>query len=357
MRTNILITGGGAPGIAGTIYALRNNPDKREFNIITTDLKNDCTGKYMSDKFYTLPGPESPHYEEAVKNIIKKENISIILPQTTREIEFYSKNKGQFSDLIAGIVVSDYKGIERANDKFLIIKACEETGVAYPQYFLAKSIIELETSIKALGYPQKKVVIKPRHSNGLRGVRILSEEGLSFQRYLYEKPFELGMDMESFMKIFSGITPEEFPELLVTEYMPGDEYSVDLFRNNKGSVIIPRLRKSIRSGISFETKVDLSQTELIKYSGLLASHLDLIYCFGFQFKLDSEGVPKILESNPRIQGTMVASVFAGFNMIYYAAKECMGEEVNLDEVCLIDKSEFKRYWGGIGISGKGYSVI
>lgn len=357
MMANILITGAGAPGIAGTIYALRNNPDNRDFNITTTDIKNDCTGKYMSDNFYTLPEPESPEYEEAVKKIIKKENISIILPQTTREIEFYSKNRKRFADLNVGVVVSEYPGIQRANDKYLIIEACEESGVAYPQYFLAKSIKELETSIKSLGYPQRKVVIKPRHSNGLRGVRILSEEGLSFQKYLYEKPFELGMDMESFMKIFSGITSEEFPELLVTEYMPGDEYSVDLFRNNKGSVIIPRLRKSIRSGISFETKVDLSQTELIKFSGLLASHLDLIYCFGFQFKLDTEGVPKILESNPRVQGTMVASVFAGFNMIYYAVKECLGEEVNLDAVRLIDKSEFKRYWGGIGISENGYSVI
>jgi carbamoyl-phosphate synthase large subunit len=357
MSVNILVTGAGAPGIAGTIYALRNNPDNRRFNIVTTDIKDDCVGKYLSDSFYVLPAPESPDYFNVLKGVIEKEQISVILPQTTREIEYYSKNKHLLNQLNVGVIVSNYSGIQRANDKYLIIKACEDVGIPYPEYFLVKSIDEMKEAIEKLGYPKKKVVVKPRFSNGLRGVRILTEEGLSFYNYIHEKPGGLNIDLDNFLKIFSTVLATDFPELLVTEYMPGDEYSIDMFRNKNGTVVIPRLRKSIRSGISFETEVDLGKTELIKFSNLLAAHLELNYCFGFQFKLDHQGIPKILESNPRVQGTMVASLFAGFNMIYYSVKEILGERVHLQNIKLTDKSEFKRYWGGVGMVERKYAVI
>jgi carbamoyl-phosphate synthase large subunit len=357
MSISLLVTGAGAPGIAGTIFALRNNPDKRIFNIVTTDIKDDCVGKYMADSFYILPAPESLNYFNVLKRIIEKEQISVILPQTTREIEFYSKNKNLLTELNVSVIVSDYSGIQRANDKYLIIKACESVGIPYPDYFLIKSIDELKNAVKKLDYPKKKVVVKPRFSNGLRGVRVLTEEGLSFYSYIHEKPGGLDIDLDNFLKIFSNVLPTEFPELLVTEYMPGEEYSVDMFRNKNGTVVVPRLRRSIRSGISFETEVDLSKSEIISYSNLLADYLDLKFCFGFQFKLDENGIPKILESNPRVQGTMVASLFAGFNMIYYSVKEVLGEEVTLENVTLTNNSEFKRYWGGVGmLEGKPFLI-
>jgi carbamoyl-phosphate synthase large subunit len=55
---------------------------------------------------------------------------------------------------------------------------------------------------------------------------------------------------------------------------------------------------------------------------MLAHELDLKYAFGFQFKGG-----KLLECNPRVQGTMMASTFAGANIIYSAVKYALGEEV------------------------------
>ena len=43
--------------------------------------------------------------------------------------------------------------------------------------------------------------------------------------------------------------------------------------------------------------------------------MDLRYAFGFQFIGD-----KLLECNPRVQGTMIASTYAGCNIIYSAVK-------------------------------------
>ena len=73
------------------------------------------------------------------------------------------------------------------------------------------------------------------------------------------------------------------------------------------------------------------------------------FCFGFQFKYDIYGIPKILECNPRVQGTMIFSTFMGANIIYAAVKSCLGEF--LPEFSLNWDTKLIRYWGAIGITG------
>ncbi|MGH2639410.1 MAG: ATP-grasp domain-containing protein, partial [Rhabdochlamydiaceae bacterium] len=142
---------------------------------------------------------------------------------------------------------------------------------------------------------------------------------------------------------------EAFPELLVTEFLPGEEYTVDAFRGSKVSVAIPRQRKQIVNGISFRTTLEYRK-DVIEYSLKMAESLDLRYAFGFQFKLDRNRVPKILECNPRVQGTMVASIFSGVNVIWLSVREAIGEPVGSIPKKL-EESEFYRFWGGLGISG------
>ncbi len=347
----VLITGAGAPGIAGTIYCLRNNPENKPFRIISTDISSNPVGRFLSDAFYALPKPESSAYLNVLNDIVKKENVDVIIPQTTREIDLLSKQKPAVD---CKIIVSGSENIARANDKYLIIKECEKVGVPFPEYFLITDAKSLREAILSIGYPNKKVIVKPRMSNGLRGVRIITEQGLTLQSYLGDKPSGLEIDLTTFMKIFEDAAT--FPELLVTEYMPGEEYSVDVFRTKKQTVIIPRLRKSIRSGISFETVVDLQRKDVEEYSLKLAESLDLNYCFGFQFKLDDNGIPKILESNPRVQGTMIAAAAAGCNMIYYSVLEALNPGGTY-QFNLKDKAEFKRYWGGVGIDEQNNVII
>ena len=348
---SVVVTGAGAPGIAGTIYSLNNNPDDMKFRIISTDVKSDPVGRYLASEFYTIPPPEDKEYIRCIKGIATKENARVIIPQTTREIVLLSQHLEEFKEIDVSVIVSDYSSLKRANDKYLIIKECEKAEVPYPEYFLIDNENDFLSALDNLGYPDKKVIVKPRFSSGLRGLRIISNETLSMKEFLEEKPTGLNIDLDSILKIFRN---GPFPEILVTEYLPGDEYSVDVFRNANGTVAIPRNRKDIRSGISFDTEIEL-RDDIIKYSVKLGESLDLKYCFGFQFKMDENNVPRILESNPRIQGTMVASTYAGFNMIYYSVKEALGNSVEISDIEICDNTHIKRYWGAIAIKDANYS--
>lgn len=345
----IIVTGGGAPGIAGTISALRNNPDGTLFKIITTDIYADVVGKYLADSFYQIPPPEDDEYCSNLLDIIEKEQIKIILPQTTREIATLSKNQEIFSGAGCKIVVSPYKTINISNDKFLLAEKASKAGIPCPQFILTDSEHTLRSVVKSLGYPENKVVVKPRVSNGMRGLRILTDKTMNVDRFLNQKPENTEISLEDLISI---LRRGDWPELLVTEYLPGPEYTVDVFRGERGSIVIPRLREKIRSGITFETSIDMRE-DLVEYSLKLAEILDLFYCFGFQFKLSSDGKPKLLECNPRVQGTMVFSVYAGFNMIYYSVIEALGMPVKVESFTLNDKVKFKRYWGGVIIDDNG----
>ena len=350
----IIITGGGCPGIAGTIEALQNNPDGTQFRIITTDIEPDVVGKYLSDTFYQVPAPEDYDvYLQAMYEIAKKEQAQAILPLTTRELMplSYIWETGfaeMFSEINCKVIISGHGAIKTANDKYRLLRKAHDNMIPCPEYYLAESIGLFCDLVEILGYPENKVIIKPNVSNGMRGLRILTDESWDAMRFKREKPDGTEISLENIVTILSnGI----FPKMMVMEYLSGPEYTVDVFRGANGTIAIPRLRERIRSGITFDCKIDL-RYDLIEYSKCLSVLLNLKYCHGYQFKLDEDGNPKLLECNPRIQGTMAASIGAGFNMIYASVMEALGKPADISSVKLTDGAQFKRYWGGIITDGK-----
>jgi carbamoyl-phosphate synthase large subunit len=344
---NILVTGVGAPGTRGTFYALRNNQDGAKVNLIGADLKEDVVGKYWVSSFYSVPPPESEDYIPQMNEICDKESVDVVIPQTTRETAILSSRA---KDLHSKVVVSSSSSIERANNKYQLMQVCKKIEIPCPSFYLVKSLDDLIDRAEDLGYPTKAVVVKPPIGFGSRGFRVLREStSWSTRRFLSEKPDSSEISLDDLSKILSKDKHVDFPELLITEYLPGKEYSVDAFRGAKVKVAIPRLRKQIINGVSFRTSLEYRE-DLIAYSLRAAEELELKYAFGFQFKLDYQDVPMMLECNPRVQGTMVASFFSGANVIWMAVREALGIPLR-ESPRVLEQSDFYRYWGGIAIRG------
>ena len=54
----ILVTGAGAPGLPGTLYALRKNPDGRAVRVVGVDIDARAVGRFLVDEFFQVPAPE-----------------------------------------------------------------------------------------------------------------------------------------------------------------------------------------------------------------------------------------------------------------------------------------------------------
>lgn len=342
-----LVTGAGAPGIRGTLHALRHNPDDRPVHIVGVDLDPHAVGRYFADAFHTVPPPESPAYLEALATVCRREGVDLVLPQTTREIAVLSRHRTDLEADGIRVAVSSAETVRQANDKGEVLRLFDDLGLPAPAWHVARSEDDLVTAAEALGYPERPVVVKPSVSNGMRGLRILREAAWNTERFLSEKPSGVEVSLDALRAVLHR--GDTWPELLVTEYLPGPEYSVDAFRGAHLAVALPRRRDAIRSGISFRTTLLPDRHDLAEPTLRAAEALGLEYAFGFQFKEDADGVPRVLECNPRIQGTMAASLFGGFNPIWLSVQEALGNAPR--RAPARRTAILQRYWGGLGIDG------
>ena len=338
---NVLITGCGAPGIKGTLYSLENNFDGRKIRTIGTDIKDEVVGKYLCHKFYKISKPSSPKYLADLLFICKEEEVHVVLPQNTAELSVLAEHKADFEAMGTTIAISDKPAIEIANNKYELMKKAHELGVPVPAFHLANNSDDLQGFAEQLGWPNRPVIVKPPISNGMRGLRIIDESINLKDSFYSEKPSGVFLKMKNLQEILGA----EFPDLLVMEYLTKEEYTVDAL-NADTLTIIPRTRDLIKSGITFNGTVEKNE-KIIEYSEMLSRRIGLKYAYGFQFKLDASNVPKLLESNPRIQGTMVLATFAGANIIYGAVKHALGEEVQKFDIQW--GTRILRYWGGLSV--------
>lgn len=105
------------------------------------------------------------------------------------------------------------------------------------------------------------------------------------------------------------------PDLLVTEYLPGEELSVDCFSNFKGELLFvgPRTRERVQMGISFRSTAVPASDELKAIAQALHDSVSLNGAWFFQVKLDCDGRWKLLEFAPRQASTMGLYRHAGIN--------------------------------------------
>ena len=311
------------------------------------------TGRHFVDRFFPVPAPKDPKYLDTLLQICRECQVDLIIPQTTNEIEKLSKSKTLIEAQGFKVMVSNHQAIHQANNKFTLIQIFEKLGFPVPKTTLARTPDELIAAAEELGYPNVPVVVKPPVSNGMRGFRILKPHAWNAARFFAEKPSGTEIELDELLTIFK--TAETWPEILVSEYLPGQEFSVDAFIGKKTSLAVVRQRDNIRSGISFTT-TPLPHPQMETMTLEVGRFLGLQSVFGMQYKLDQEGSPKILECNPRVQGTMVATLSTGLNLIEAGAQEALGCPVESFPTPQFGQS-FNRYWGGIILNGGTADVI
>jgi hypothetical protein len=138
------------------------------------------------------------------------------------------------------------------------------------------------------------------------------------------------------------------PRLLVTEFLPGRELSVDCFTDFKGQLLFvgPRTRERIQMGISFRSTA-LTLTDEIK---LIAQRINetvsLKGAWFFQVKEDRYGKFKLLEFAPRQSSTMGLYRHTGVNfalLSMFNAMEIPVEILQNDYAVQLDRCLYNRF--------------
>jgi carbamoyl-phosphate synthase large subunit len=352
-KINVIVTACGAPGAPGIIKSLRMNGE-REIRIIGTDMNPDAVGFYMVDKSYVVPPGNSPEFIPKMLEIAKKEEVDVILPLATYELMSFSLNKRKFEDIGTKVMVSDPEPLEIANNKGKLYDFLRGKNIIVPSSKIVENLDQLEKSVQDLGYPGIPVCIKPQLGKGGRGFRILKADVDKLDLFLNHKPDNTITTLEEIRSVFDEA--DSFPKMVVMEYLPGKEYSVDILaRKGKAIITVPRSRDAIKLGISFIGTIE-NNLEVAKMASKIVKEIGLDYNINLQLKYSSEDIPKIIEINPRVSGTIVLCTGAGVNMPYIGVKMALGD--NIAEIRPIYDTKMIRYWEEIFIkpSGTPYQI-
>jgi hypothetical protein len=110
--------------------------------------------------------------------------------------------------------------------------------------------------------------------------------------------------------------------MLVMEYLPGDELTVDCLCDRERGLLYcgPRFRARMRAGISMDS-YPVDEPAVVEMAEKIASRLDLWGAWFFQVRRDVAGDWCLLEVGARIGGTMVVSRARGANLPWLSILE------------------------------------
>lgn len=351
----LLLTGAGSPAAPGVIKSLRG-ANKFDFRIIGIDCNPGATGFHMVDRFYVTPRAEDEAFIPSVLEICKIERIDLLFSLVTSELVKLSLHSNEFRMQGTSLLLSEAETIRQTIHKGMLFERLKAFAIAVPDFEAVHDVDMFKKAIDNLGFPKRPVCFKPAISDGSRGFHILDAQADRFRSIFEDKPNSAYI---SYTELLANIEGRgSLPELIVMEYMPNEEYSVDILADH-GNVLVavPRLREGITSGITTKSIIK-NEADIIRYASEIVEKLRLHGIIGVQVRRDVKGDPKIVEINPRIQGTIVHCTAAGVNIPLLGVKQALGIPISDEELTVRWGTRMVRYWEEVfyDTSGSSYAL-
>ncbi|MBP2639402.1 MAG: carbamoylphosphate synthase large subunit short form [Firmicutes bacterium] len=290
-KVNVLIYPAGSENALEIYYSLKYN---KHFNVFgATRVSNHAQYVYPKEKLYfgSLHITDETIFDE-LNRIIKECGIDFIIPTHDTIALFLTQHQDKIH---AQTICSPYETTRIAENKKLMYEALN--GYSFnPQIY--KDINAVTR------YP---VFLKPYIGTGGKGT------------YLAKSKSEL-----------EDILTQK-PNLLLCEYLPGQEYTIDCFTNKNRELLFagPRKRERITNGIAHHSERVEESSEF----EMIACELNKRFAFRgawfFQVKEDETGQLKFMEFAVRQAGTMAFYRQLGVNFAALSLFDAMGHDVRI----------------------------
>ena len=308
--TTILITAAGAPGAAALLRGLRENGE-REVRIVGVDMSERSIGKHLCDAFHLVPPGSDPGYADAVLEIVEREGVDVVLPQSSFDLPGLAAARGRFP---VPVLVSAPETVRRSNDKAETYSLLQRIGVPTIEFRRVAGARAVEAAARELGYPDRPVCFKPVFSSGSRGFRILDPTVDRAHQLLHERPGSVSMRLEEAVEL---LPDQGGTELLVMELAEGGERTIDGIADGDRVVLgHAKTRESMRAGLAMYF-VTLQDDALMELADRIVREVAIEWFFNIQLVGD-----RVIEINPRISTIVYQE---DLNLPWLGVKRALGE--------------------------------
>lgn len=292
--------------------------------VIATDCSNLAPALYDADAFYIVPRITEEGYVDKILDICVRERITGVFSLIDPELSLLAKNRDRFLQIGTTPVVSDYDLVEKCFDKYSFYKMLKKMKVPTAKCYTDMYRFLDELDHAKILYP---VFVKPitgSASININEVRSDDELAVLFAR---------------------------FDDLMIQEYMDGQEYGADVYIDmisGKCTHIFLKKKIKMRAG---ETDKSVS----VKIPELFDQIVSLTETLGFRGMIDidifeRDGKYLFSEINPRFGGGYPHAYACGVDFAsllvrnleglanepaigHYAENICM---MKYNEVCIRD---------------------
>ncbi|MGC9780901.1 MAG: ATP-grasp domain-containing protein [Candidatus Heimdallarchaeota archaeon] len=310
----VLITDGNYKNALAILRALATN-DVEVYCSSTKKKSVSFYSKYCKKHFiYSNPASQPEKFKKEMLSIVKNYDIDVLIPVGVSTTALISHQKSDL-EKYTHVPVADYQDFAKAHDKQIANDIARDNKVPVPLTYTPTTESELKKHLKELGLP---VMLKARKGCGIFSSARTKSEAFKIWRN-YEKKSKETKSI--------GIT-DYLP--VVQEYLPGEIIDV-LFVFNKGQVrglLTQRrfLTLPPEGGVG-ALNITVNDPQTARHAANLMKALNWHGVGMAEFKRDVNGVPKLIEINPKFWGTSEVSIAAEMNFPYMLYKLAMDGDI------------------------------
>jgi len=281
--TTVLVTGTGAVIGYGALKSLRAVPGLR---LIATDIFDHAVGQHFADHFVTAPRTADPGYGDWLRAVVATHRVDLIVPCIEQDVAYLARAVCSATAPPCAIALNAPDLIALSGDKIAFDAFLQQTGD--PARIPSATSGGFFTLARDLGVP---FLMKPRHGYAGKGIaRIKTKDDFA--------PFahRLGQDY-------------------LAQKIVGDddsEYTVSAFCiSGKVVAVIAMQRHLSPEGATARART-VDATPFLPTLHRLSQALAAEGPTNFQFRVE-QGIPYLLEINPRISSATSLRAAFGFN--------------------------------------------
>jgi carbamoyl-phosphate synthase large subunit len=255
---------------------------RTDVEVFAGDMDGWASGLYLvpAERRRILEPGLSPTFVDGIRTLCEQDGIDVVISTVDIELPPLAARR----DDLAGAVLAapSLATLDVTLDKWELARRCAPLLRVPVTRLLNADGIALKWT-----FP---VIVKPRRGAGSRGVRLVADRAA-----------------------LEAIGTDE--SLIIQENLPGDEYSVDVLSAGDGAVVaaVPRTRTRVDSGVSIAGRT-VHDDGLEATAAAVARAIGLRGVANVQLRRDTEGVPALLEVNPRFPGALPLTIAAGVDM-------------------------------------------
>lgn len=294
---------------------IKNNSDGLEVELYGTHPNANHMSLQACDYVEIEPECDGYEYVEFCLDFCRRHQIDVFIPRLN--MLHIAQHIALFEEIGTRVIVcQDVDLLTKLMDKDLFYQSVKPTGImVVPDYYVVRNASQFKDAYQNLVSKGHRVCFKPTNSEGGLGFRKIDNERDELQDIF--GAINNSLSFEEAYRILSGV--EEFNDLMVMELLDGYEFSIDCLSDPAGNLLaaVPRRKAGgrLRSMENVPELLDIAQK--------VADTYKIPYNFNVQMKY-KDGVPKLLEINPRMSGGLHVTCLTGINFPYLAVKMALG---------------------------------